>query len=213
VATETARMIATLGFEEKYIIRCALRYSQRYRIRSILLYTSTPTDRYAEERVERAFEQARRVLGEYLDINLELARVNPYQLLSNIEEMRSQILEQASMDRVIICISGGLRLIVAALLAAALLIPQPVPGNIEVSIEHDAEQGHVEVPLKALEGFRMLDRRHLNVYYKLREIGPAGVSQLARETGLPKTSVWRILNRLVRDGLAIKDGRRYRART
>ena len=209
---DTARIIASLGFEEKYIVRCTLRYSSKYRIKSVLLYTSTPTDDYAQKRVEKAFEQAKKILGDYLGIDVGLKTINPYKFLDNVEEIRNQILKQASSERVIICISGGLRLITSALLAAALLIPPPAPSNIEICIEHDVEQGYAATSLKALERLKFMDRRHLLVYNILKELGDAGVSDVTKLTGLPKTTVWRILNKLADDGLIIRDGRRFRVK-
>ncbi|MEB3774249.1 MAG: CRISPR-associated CARF protein Csa3 [Desulfurococcales archaeon] len=207
-----AWIIATLGFEEKYIVRCTLRYSTRFRIGGVTLYTATPTDEYSEERVSNAFRQAVKVLG-YMGIEPRLERMNPYRYLQNIEDLRRLILEKARSGYVIVCITGGLRIIGATLLSAALLLPSPPPRNVIVSIEHDVEQGYVEAPLEALEKLRSLSGREMLVYEAVKELGEAGPTDISRELGIPKTSAWRILNRLAERGLLVRSGRRFRART
>ncbi len=209
---ETASVIALLGFDEKFLIRCVVRASAKYSIEDCLVLVPKPTDEYARVRSGDAWNRASRILGDYVGVKVSRVEVDPSDFWGIVSMARRYIFEKLASGRVVVCFSGGVRAIGTALVLAALTIPGAFEQSaVEVCIEHEAHQGYTcFTPQQALAPLKLSGREY-RVIQTLIELGEAGPAAVSRETGIPKATVWRILRKLCENGI-VKEvgGGRYR---
>lgn len=202
VSRPDARIIGVLGFDEKFLVRCALRATSSHQVRRIVVLVPKPVDDYSRIRSEDAWNRVVRVLREYAGIPLERVEVDPTDFWSIISMIRDMIQEMLRKGRVIVCFSGGMRVLGTALVVAALTVPgaweQPA---VEVCVEHETHTGHTRfTPPQALAPLK-LEPKEYHVLKTLQELGEAGPALIAKETGIPKATVWRILRKLEQNNI------------
>ena len=209
-----AVILGVIGFDEKYHIRCAMRVFSRWGLERVVYLRPEPAGRAEAERSDAALASLSRLVKEYMEAAVEVHEVGAGDFARAFTLSR-RLVEEAlrAGRRVVVCLSGGMRYLNAALLAAALSLPRDTTGLDNVTIEADLEsgQGHVEVPLKPLKALAALTGREQAVLEALWRLGTAGPTEVSEQTGYSKSTVWKILDTLVKAGLAEKlDGGKYR---
>ena len=212
LSRERACVIGVLGFDEKFLVRCVVRVSSKYDVVECRVLVPKPTDEYAKVKSGDAWIRVSRVLGDYVGLNLHRVEVDPSDFWSIVSLARRYIFEKLHEGKVVVCFSGGVRVLGTALVIAALTVPGAFEQhNVEVCVEHEAHQGHTcFTPSQALAPLKLTDREFA-IIQKLIELNEAGPSTLSRETRIPKATVWRILKKLVEDGIVEEIGKgKYR---
>ena len=202
-----------IGFDEKYYVRCAMRVYSKWGLTRVVFLRPEPAGRAEAEKSEAALASLTRLVREYMDADVEVHEVKAGDFGGAFTLARSLLARAlGEAGHVIVCLSGGMRYLNAALLAAALTLPTDMTGLDNVVVEADLEsgQGHVEVPLKPLKALATLNAREQAVLEALWDLEKAGPTELSERTGYSKSTVWKILDTLVKVGLVKKlDGGKY----
>jgi CRISPR locus-related DNA-binding protein len=210
-----AEVIGVLGFDEKFLVRCVLRASSGYRVCRVVVLLPKPLDEYSMVRSEDAWGRVQRILADYAGITIEKIVANPTEFWSIVSTSRKIISEMLGRGKAIVCFSGGMRVLGTALVVAALTLPEAWEQSaIEVCIEHETHAGYTcFTPSQALAPLK-LSQREYQVLKTLQEYGEAGPTLIEKETGLPKTTVWRILRKLEKNDIVQQTQKgRYKPKT
>ncbi len=207
-------VVGVLGFDEKFLARCLMRAYTQGGLEDVTVLVPEPGDEHSRERVEAARESLRRIVEDYMGVRISFASVPRGSLGAAFHKARKAIEEALSSGRpVLLCLSGGMRYMLLALLAALLSVKPDYPALWESRVEADLEsgEGSVGLPAASLRALASLEPREVAVLEALWSLGEAGPSAVAAETGLPKSTAYRILEGLARVGLVERLGRgRYR---
>ncbi|MCS7368050.1 MAG: CRISPR-associated CARF protein Csa3 [archaeon YNP-WB-062] len=196
-------IIATFGWTEQFVLSSILKHGIKAGDKIILLIPAKRDEK--SEAILRDFEQFLSKYGE--GIKLENKRV-PLQSFEeavvSISETLRNILSEG-YDRLIINLSGGMRiLILAAYVAAFLTCPRDIVIELETE---DRERGYI-VPnfsIKELIKLKDIERRILEKLDK----GIKSTPELLRELNIPRSTLHKHLKELEKNGLLTlkKNGR------
>ena len=202
-----ATIIATLGFDEKFLVRCVLRVNSTARASKLVLYVARPLDDYSRQRVERAWRELNRILGEYVGVSIIRRDVDPTDFWGIVELARRDIVEALREGMVVVCAGSGMRAVVVALVTAALTLPHDLDYSM-IEIQADLESGGVYVSYTVAEALetRSLEAREYVILETIKRLREASVKDIHKETGIPKSTVSRLAKKLERLGYLEKVG-------
>jgi len=210
-----SRLLGVLGFDERYLARCSMRVYSEAGLDEIVLLAPQPIDEYSAKRQEEARSYLEKLAREYLGATLKTITVPHGSFSKAYLEARRLLTDWAREgSKITVCLSGGMRYAVAALLAAAATLPPGLAREVDAAIQADLESGqnYVRIPLRPLrELARLPDQDHAVLEYLWRAGEPQRLTDIAEGVGLAKSTTWKILRRLVKAGLVEARGRRYRA--
>jgi len=209
-----SRLLGVLGFDERYLARCSMRVYSEAGLDEIVLLAPQPVDEYSAKRQEEARAYLEKLASEYLGATLRIVTV-PHGSFSRAYLEARRLLSEWAREgaKVTVCLSGGMRYAVAALLAAATTLPPGLARQVDATVQADLESGqnYVKIPLGPLrELARLPDQDHMVLEYLWSTGEPQRLTDIAEGLGLAKSTTWKILRRLMRAGLVEARGRRYR---
>jgi len=191
-------VISSFGFDVDFLLR-RISKGKPDRVVCIGLYV----DEGGWARVEKAFT----LLNHYClssSLSCHLEKVSLEKLMESIRSILTR--EASNATKVELFLTGGPRIVVVASLIVALTLPSDTLEKIKVVVEGETFDATYGVDLKSLTRFLRLDKREKDIIAKLLE-HEAGlkVTELSRETRLPRASVYRIVERLMNLGLVIEE--------
>lgn len=198
-------IVITLGFEEKFALRCVLRSGVSPGDRILVL-----TSKNGSNRSNKAFILFKQVISEiFPEILIKKFEIDVKDFYSSVSKIREIILSHSKpSEKVILNISGGQRILIVELLSAAISI-----GSKDYYIEIETEDSSkvVQVPLTMMlpSNIDDIDRKILREV----ELHSKGISlsELCKKTNMSKSTVWRRLDKMCKLGLVSRDaGRKYR---
>jgi CRISPR locus-related DNA-binding protein len=185
--------ICSFGFDEKFVLRCLVRYG--FSTGDIVkLITSDPPDSRVLDSYRRVEELARRLGGasELLAINCR-----------NLDEAISAIIDIIRSLReheIIVNLSGGMRILICLILIA--LMVTEIKSKIRIEMETEDLKSLIDIPQKVLKLPRF---RMGGVKFKIAEIlilrGELSVTELAVVVGKDKSLVSRHIRDMEEVGL------------
>lgn len=208
-------LLGVLGFDEKFLARCVMRNFAGGRLRRVVVLVPEPT-REVAEKVGRARESLEKLVREYVEVDIEFLEVPRGSFKAAFHAARRAMagaLEGGSS--LVICLSGGMRYTLLALIAAALSLRTDYPtlpgSRVEVDLE--SGEGHVSLGLAQLRVLASLDPVEVKALEGLWEAfeekgGPVTLTELEQRTGLARSTLWRALTRMAAAGLVEREGRR-----
>ena len=196
-----ATILGVLGFDEKFLVRCALRAYSALGVFRLVLYVARPRDDYARQRVEKAWSELKKILGDYAGILVERRDVDPMDYWKIVETARSDIVNALKRGKVVICAGSGMRALVTALITAALTLPKGLdPSMVEIQVDLESGEGYISyTAAEALETTE-LEARELMILETIKRLGEASVKDIHAETQIPKSTISRIAKKLERMG-------------
>ncbi len=208
-------LFAVLGFDERPILHCM--FASKARVERVVLIQAETGDRVGEERSERVYQ----VLSEMLkrmNVVVEKRRLRPQQFLENIVKM-ARLLEERLADgrRALIVLSTGMRPLILALYTATLYKYSGRTAPVEVCIEPEGmPESTLILPLSLVTALADLIRDEKGLRLLEALMGrPEGLTlgDLHRATGLPRSTLYRLLSQLAEKGIVEKvEGKLYRLR-
>lgn len=195
-------LIVTLGFEEKFALRAMMRRGIKEGDKLIALLPQK-----GDPRGEKAFLTLKQTLLNMLPkLEVEKIEINvqdPYGAISSLRK----ILKSLSLkgDELILNISGGQRLLIIETLAAALSLNL---GNLKFELETEDSSLYFTSSLDIMLPMD-LDKLDLEILKKIAEKGIIKLTDLLDKIEIPKTTLWRKLNRLAELKLLEKDKDNY----
>ncbi len=195
-------LIVTLGFDEKFALRAIMRRGIKEGDKLLALLPQK-----GDPRGEKAFLTLKQTLLNMLPkLEVEKAEINiqdPYGAISNLRK----VLKSLSLkgEELILNISGGQRLLIIETLAAALSLNL---GNLKLELETEDSSLYFTTSLDIMLPMD-LDKLDLDILKKIAEKGSVKLTDLLDKIEIPKTTLWRKLNRLAELKLLEKDKDNY----
>ncbi|MEM2195341.1 MAG: CRISPR-associated CARF protein Csa3 [Candidatus Methanomethylicia archaeon] len=141
----TRALFITLGFEEKFAVRALTRHGLDKHDK-IILITGTRI-----EKVDRAIGFISEFISKYYgdEVKLRVEEVPVHDICIAASLIRKLIVEEAkNVDQVIVNLSGGMRVIIAAVIIALRLINIQ---NITIELETEDSSTLVQIPIEAIK--------------------------------------------------------------
>jgi CRISPR locus-related DNA-binding protein len=182
-------IFATLGFDEKFIIRDILRRGIKEESK-LLIFTSSE-----DSRVEKAFMTLKTTFIS-IPLKIEKYRINIENPFSAISEIRNIILENIKgHSEIVFNLSGGQRI----LLSYIFSIIASEKLNCEIVMISEDSSFQVSLPSKIFFA-KQIDPLSLEIVKMLKE-KPLKVGEILEKVGGGRTTVWRKLKLLTKEGI------------
>jgi CRISPR-associated protein Csa3 len=196
-------IIASFGFDVDFVLRRLA--SSRYD-RVVLLSLKTPD---GFERVKKAYSTLS-IICNSLKIECILEPISPSLLLKSVYSILLH--ETRSNDEVELYLTGGPRMLIAALLISATMLPVTEARKTRVIVEGEGFECTLTVELSILLEILRLDERDKSIV-KTLESEEQTLAEVSRKTGLPKATLYRRLGELIAKGVVLKTNTEaYKAR-
>jgi CRISPR-associated protein Csa3 len=182
--------IITLGFDEKFALRCLFRNGVEEGDRVILLASSD------DNRVKSAFENVRRIVEKTFEgeIKVELEKVNVRNFTEAVKYVK-KIIDACGSSSIVLNLSGGMRALVITAFMSCLLSESK---SVKVEVELEDFSGVVEIPASIPGSFKSiarLSKEEREIVEKLKE-KPSSAKELSKLLGKDESTIRRSLYRL-----------------
>jgi len=197
-------IFATLGFDEKFIIRDILRRGIKEETK-LLVFTSSE-----DPRVEEAYTTLKTTFMS-MSLKIEKYTINIEDPFSAISEIRNIILENIKgQSEIVFNLSGGQRI----LLSYILSIISSERINCEIVMISEDSSFQVSLPSKIFFA-KQIDSLSLEIVKMLKE-EPLKAGEIIKKLGgdetIGRTTIWRRLKWLIKEGIVEYDNetKRYK---
>ena len=193
-------LIITLGFEEKFALRGLTRHGISKGDRLILL--TGPTI----ERVRKAASYVRDFIDKYYsgEVSVDLVELPVHDFYQTTLRVKQVLENVATMDQVIVNLSGGMRIIVLAVFVAVMLLSM---RNVKVELETEDSSTYLTidaVALKSIMSFEELSEEKMKILEVLtREEKALTVAVLSKRLRRDSSTIRKHLRSLEEAGLII----------
>jgi len=185
-------LVATIGFDEKFVIRALIRHQEE--IDAFIGILSKPVDQraaQAADNIKGFIERYVRDRGRSLAYRFEeVDPSDPYLAISSLKKLFKQ------EDEYILNLSGGMRALVVETLTA--FIASRARGVIEIELENFT--GRIVIDPRVLTA-SPLNAEEERIVAAIRKLGRATYKDIIRETGIPRTTVFKHLSSLRSRGI------------
>ncbi len=204
-----ATLIATLGFDERHVIRSLLSMGMEGVRWIVLLLPDWPMD----ERSLQAVKEIKRIAGlaglRMEDVVVKHVKVEDFwSAVSTIITVFTEWYTRGS-EKFILSLGGGLRALVLEAYTATLFLPKDIARRTVIRIDMEAKPASITIERSNIPLCLQPTEQEIRVLRKLLE-NPATLTNLSRELGIPKTTTWKILNRLQENNLVAKEENTYK---
>ena len=199
-------LIYTLGFEEKFAIRSFTRHGLDVNDK-ILLITASPVI----DRVKKAYLVLEDFVRKYYQdkVILELFEVDTSNFVNAVYIIKKKFIEELShpsFDKIVLNLTGGLRVLVLSTFTAFLLLPDKFlkNRNVVIEVEYEDSSKLVNIPNMLSQVLRLsheLSDEKKKLIKILLEKGECLVSDLSEELNLDPSTIRRHLYDLEDKGL------------
>lgn len=202
-------LVASLGFDERHVIRSVIGMGMGGIDEIILLVP----DWGLEERTIEAIEEIEKI-AELAGISSRRIRVEKIKV-EDFWKAVSRIIEllregyMKGVDEIIVSLGGGLRILVLETYTAVILIEEGIRKKIKIKIDIETKG---KGPLIEGEEIPLCIELTPTEKIVLREIvdkRKATLKQLTETLEIPRSTIWKILSKLVKKKLLIKHGKQY----
>ncbi|MEM3906827.1 MAG: CRISPR-associated CARF protein Csa3 [Nitrososphaerota archaeon] len=181
-------LLATLGFDEKFIIRFLIRHGANREDKIVILF---PTGSQQSEKTTKALETIKKVTEVPIE-DLAIDLLNPKKMFRKIE----RVISSPAYQEVIVFLSGGMRILLLITLLAIFL-----SRRLNIQVEIDSEDGdiHLSVPMAAI--FAPPNKRKLLILQGIKN--GQTLTEISKNTGFSKATVSREVSQLESLGLVV----------
>ncbi len=208
-------VLGVLGFEEKFIVRCALESRGKAAEAKAILYAPRPRDEFSREKIDGAWSGIKKFLAEYADFKIERKEVNPLDFWGLVGMVKNDIVEALRRGKVVICGGSGMRAPVIAMVVAAMTLPRDSRRDlVEINVHLESGEGSIRFLVSDAFLEEMLAENEFEIIKTISKLGgEAGVKQVSEALGRPKSTVSKLLKKMAMKG-TIKhiDPGRYRVK-
>ena len=192
--------IFTLGFEEKYVLRSL---TTKGISENDEIWIVIPKPR--SDRTDTALSFIRMSLKKLFDKNVNVFETHIDDFYTAVRELRNLISMLSWKGDITLNISGGMKILALALLAAGLTLEK----EFRITILREDMERIYELPSTAFQPIP-LDEVDVKILRGLSQLGSSSASRLARQLRYSRTTVWRRLERLRVEGLVEKADGKYK---
>ncbi len=199
-------VVASIGFSADLIMRRIARGGVRE-----LIAVGLDAGDNAVERVESTFNLLKVYLNSMrIPSELRIIKLRgggePWFPIAEARNIIAEALARSGGEGVELLLSGGPRMLVVGLLAAALSMRKDEANRIKVLVYGEGFPGRLELRLGPLASLLCLSPRD-RALLELIAAGYRETSVLLEKSGLPRSTLFKKLNELERLGLIRRDGR------
>jgi CRISPR locus-related DNA-binding protein len=192
-------IFATLGFDEKFIIRDILRRGIKEEAK-LLIFTSSE-----DPRVEEAYTTLKTTFMS-IQLKIEKYTINIEDSFSAISEIRNIILENIKgQSEIIFNLSGGQRILLSYILS--VIASERI--NCEIVMISEDSSFQVSLPSKIFFA-KQIDPLSLEIVKMLKEM-PLKAGEILKKLGgdetIGRTTIWRRLKWLIKEGIVEYDNK------
>ncbi len=193
-------IIATLGFDERHIVRSMLRIGFGGVKRVILLVPRGGLD----ERTQRAYEEVKKLatMAEVTDVDMVEVPIESFN--DAVADIRRIVYECVSKyGKAVVSLGGGMRALVVETLIAVFTLPPNEKKKVDVIVDLETGKDGIKFPAWIPLELRLSDVESRVLEYVV-EKGSANLGDVATELGVARSTAWKALERLVDAGLLSK---------
>jgi CRISPR locus-related DNA-binding protein len=204
-------VVGVLCFDEKFLARCIMRAFTGAGIHGVVVIVPGPGDEYSAKRIGEARESLERLIRDYMGLEPVFVEVKRASMRDAFRAARDAMRDALSKGHpVVVCLSSGMRYTLLALLLALLSLQDSYPAleGSRVEVDLESGEGYLSVPARRILALRTISNTDVLVLETLWRLGSAGVDSIAEASGLPKSTTYKSLQRLVSLGLVEKLGRK-----
>ncbi len=189
-------VFATLGFDEKFIIRDIFSRGIKQDTK-LVIFTSSE-----DQRVDKAYSSIVTTFRS-LPLNIEKYKINIENPFYAISSIRKIILEKIrGHSEIVFNLSGGQRILLAYILS--VITSEKI--NCEILMISEDSSIHVSLPSKIFFPLQ-LDSISIEIMRTLKEKGPLKPGEIVKTLNRGRTTIWRKINRLMEENLVEFDSR------
>lgn len=211
----TKLVIATLGFDEKLVLRAFFKVGLDRGDTVLLVYSKTG-DPYDVERVEKAASAVKSIVGN-LGVKVVDSIVTATDFVVDVTTILNSIVRCGDVEEVVATLVGGMRLVIIETVVALSLYKELVAPKKRTSILAMREDGLYDVllPFEAL-GLSRVTRREIAVLITIARENlenarrNEAVKVIASKLGVTEYTVYKYLSTLEEEGLIDLDDNRIR---
>ena len=200
-------LVAVLGFDERHVIKSILRVGFK---NVIGIYLIVPMGRITKQ-TEDAIKRIKEIAGMAGVNQVEVYEIDPLHFEESVAKLRSLLMKLcAGGEEVIVSLGGGIRAMVIESIIAATLLPQNMRKYVKIVSDLETGEGYIELVLADILLINELRYEELLLIKYLKERGRVGPTDINRNLSIPKTTAWKLLNKLASRGVIEKEGREYK---
>jgi len=200
-------LIAVLGFDERHVVKSLLRLGFK-NVKEV--YLLVPSGR-ATKQSEDAIKRIREIAGLAGVSAVEVFEVDPLKFEESTTRIRKLLMSLcAGGEEITISLGGGMRALIIEALIASLLIPRELSNSIKIVSDLETDEGFIEMRASDLLMISELNVDELLILSYLLKKNAVGPTEISRDLNIPKTTAWKILNKLNKRGLLTRLGREYK---
>lgn len=201
-------LIATLGFDERHVVKSLIDIGMSGVVRIVLLVPDWGLD----ERTMKAIDTITHItslagIDRDAIIVREVSVLDPWKGIRDIMNILYDTYTYG-VDEIIISLGGGLRALVIETYTAALLVDPEITSKITIRIGIEGRSEYISYKIEEIPICLRIDEQEILVL-KTIEKGIDKLSDIARETKIPRSTTWKILQKLCMKKILEKKNRRY----
>ncbi|NPA97430.1 MAG: CRISPR locus-related DNA-binding protein [Crenarchaeota archaeon] len=193
-------IVATLGFDERHIVRSILRIGFGGVKRVILLVPTGGID----ERTQRAFDEVKKLASMAGVNDVSLMEVPIESFNDAVADIRRVVYDCVQKyGRAVVSLGGGMRALVVETLIAVFTLPPNEKKKVDIVVDLETGKDGIKFPAWIPLELRLSDVESRVLEYVV-EKGSANLGDVATELGVARSTAWKALERLVDAGLLSK---------
>ena len=196
-------IVAVLGFDERHVVRSILRLGFR-NVDSIQLIV--PDKQEMDRRTAEAINRIRKLANAAAVSRVETHKVD-YEDFDKAVLQIADILASVTLggSNTVLSLGGGMRVLVIEAYTAVLSMPEELRKYVKIVIDFETGERYVEVK-PHIPSYRLLSKDEILIL-KEAEKGEATPTKISKKLGIPKSSAWKKLAQMVKEGLLTKEAR------
>ncbi len=186
-------IVAALGFDVRHVIRSILRVG----FRNVLgIYLIIPSGDTAPPTM-RAIDEIKKI-AELANVQrIEIVAIDPLNLEESLMRIRKLLMDlSAGGNEIIISLGGGMRSLIIEILLSSITLPRDLLDNIRIVSDLESRDGYIEFVLADILAINELSNDLMRLIKYLGDKKETGPTEIAEELGIPKTTAWKMLNKL-----------------
>jgi len=198
-------IIATLGFDERHVIRSMLRIGFGGVQKIVLLVPRGGL----EERAKRALDEISKLAGLAGVKDISTAEV-PIEVFHEAVATIRRIVRDCvrSFGGAVVSLGGGMRALVIETLLAVLTLPIQDKKSVKIVVDLETSQGSIEFPASIPIDIRLSEVEIRALEYVINK-GRATLGEVSEDLKLARSTAWKALEKLVSIGCLKKEDFTY----
>ena len=199
-------LIATLGFDERHVIRSLLRIGYRDISKIYLLIPSWDID----SRTRRAIDEITKisVVAGLSREDVVITKINILDIYDSVRDIIKLLHELLnSHDHIYLSLGGGLRILILETFLSIMLLDRSLRKRIDILI--DVESRDKYIVLNTAIPIHYIPSEVEQAVLKELIGNPLSFGELLDRLGVPRTTLWKALNKLQKQDLIIQKDAKY----